>query len=95
MADENHGFAGSSLIFFFTMGGLIGAALATLYAPWEGRQTRVKVKELAEEVKNLANRYSTALKEKGSGFLEKGKEIEVEREEPLSSNLDIGTTQPE
>lgn len=76
MADETNGFARSSLAWSFTAGGIVGAALAILYAPSEGRQTREKIREVAEEVKGKTTQLSKNWREKASCFLEKRKEAE-------------------
>ena len=68
MGKENHGFTGSTAVFLFTLGGVIGAALGALFAPTEGRQIRTKVRELAGEVKGMSDRLSTELKEKASSL---------------------------
>lgn len=76
MADGSNGFIRSPLALSFTAGGLVGAALAILYAPSEGRQTREKIKELAEEAKEKTTQFSKNWKEKASCFLEKRKGVE-------------------
>jgi hypothetical protein len=75
MAEESNGFARSSLALFFTVGGIFGAALAILFAPSEGRQTRVKIKEFAEGVKEKTSQLSNNLREKTACLLEKRREV--------------------
>ncbi|HMK64192.1 MAG TPA: YtxH domain-containing protein [Thermodesulfobacteriota bacterium] len=71
MENESNGSKGSSLAVSFTAGGVIGAALALLYAPWEGRQARSKLKEIAGEVKEKANVYAVNLKGRASNLMGK------------------------
>jgi gas vesicle protein len=90
MAEENKGFAGSAVALSFILGGLVGAALAVLYAPWEGAQAREKLKELADEVKGKSGHLSEDWKEKATTFLEKGKEFVEQKKGILSSAFDAG-----
>ena len=99
MGNENHGFKGSAAVFFFTIGGLVGAAMGALFAPLEGRQTRTKVRELAEEVKDLTHRLSSGLKEKTSSLTTKAEAHKEERPTgaeiaPGTEEFDMRTTQP-
>jgi gas vesicle protein len=71
MGNEHNGSRGSSLAVSFTAGGVIGAALALLFAPWEGRQARSKLKEIANEVKEKTNAYAVNLKDRGSNLIGK------------------------
>lgn len=88
MADNNS--SGSSLVLSFILGGVVGAAVAILFAPWEGRQTREKIKDLADEMKDKTNQFSGEWKEKASGYLEKGKEFVEQKKSALSSAFDAG-----
>jgi gas vesicle protein len=71
MGSEHNGSRGSFLAVSFTAGGVIGAALALLYAPWEGRQARLKLKEVANGVKEKTNAYAVNLKDKASNLMGK------------------------
>ena len=44
MSNENNGFTGSAVVLSFILGGLVGAAMAILYAPWEGNSDPGKAK---------------------------------------------------
>jgi len=90
MAEESKGFAGSALVLSFILGGVVGAALAILYAPWEGRQTRGRIRDLAEDVKEKTTTLSGDWKEKASGFIEKGKEFVEQKRSALSTAFDAG-----
>ncbi len=93
MEEENNGFARSSLALSFTAGGIVGAALAILYAPSEGRQTREKIKEFAEEAKEKTTQFSKTWKEKASCFLEKRKEVEEPGAEAFPYGFDDPKTE--
>ncbi len=87
MAEESNGFTRSSLALFFAAGGIMGAALAILFAPSEGRQARVKIKEFAEEVKEKTSRLANELREKTSRMLEKKGEIQEATGEVTPSDI--------
>lgn len=89
MAEEK-GCSGSALVLSFILGGVVGAALAILYAPWEGDRTRGKLKDLAEEVKEKSGHLSEDWKEKAATFIEKGKEFVEQKRGILSSAFDAG-----
>ncbi len=59
--------------FAFFFGGLVGAAVALLLAPRAGKETRQKIKEMAEEAKEKTTQYAEEAKEKVTSTLEKGK----------------------
>lgn len=90
MAEENKGFAGSAVALSFILGGLVGAALAVLYAPWEGAQTRGKLKDFADDIKGKSGPLSEDWKEKAATFIEKGKEFVEQKRGMLSSAFDAG-----
>ena len=90
MAEENKGYAGSAVALSFFVGGLIGAALAILYAPWEGAQARSKLKDFTDEMKGKSGHLSEDWKEKAATFIEKGKEFVEQKRGMLSSAFDAG-----
>ena len=90
MAEDNKGFAGSAWALAFILGGVVGAAVAILYAPWEGTQTRGKLKDLTDEMKEKSGNLSEEWKEKAATFIEKGKEFVEQKRGMLSSAFDAG-----
>lgn len=90
MAEDMRENCGSSLILSFILGGVVGAAVAILFAPWEGRQTRNKIRDLAEEVKDKSGHLSEEWKDKASVYIEKGKEFVEQKKSALSSAFDAG-----
>jgi len=81
MREEECGYGSGSIFLSFLLGGLVGAGFALLLAPQSGRETRQKIKELSDDVKEKAMGYVGDVKEKitsgidkGKGFL-RGKEI--------------------
>jgi gas vesicle protein len=97
--ENKNGSGKGALAFLFTAGGLLGAATALLLAPREGRQTRGKLKELGEGIKEKSRRYSNDLREKTAGFLEKRKNAVSEEKkillaEPVSGQDEAGMEIP-
>jgi len=80
--DENmdkRGFDKGSLVASFLLGGIVGAGIAILLAPQSGRETREKIKELAETVK-----------EKIVSSVESAKDILVEKKSVLQAAVEAG-----
>jgi gas vesicle protein len=90
MSDDNKGFAGSAVVLSFILGGIVGAAMAVLYSPCEGTQTRGKLKDLTDEMKEKSGQLSEEWKEKAATFIEKGKEFVEQKRGILSSAFDAG-----
>jgi gas vesicle protein len=78
---EEKNYCAGSLLVSFLLGSLVGAGIALLIAPQTGRETRDKIKEYAESVKEKAaesvQKVKSALEEKKSvlsAAVEAGKE---------------------
>ena len=95
MEEENNGFAKSSLALSFTAGGIVGAALAILYAPSEGRQTREKIKELAEEAKEKTNQFQKRGKKRPPASWKKEKRLKNRERKPFPMVLTTRRTNPQ
>jgi len=54
-------------------GGLIGAAIALLYAPKSGKELRADIKNKAGEIADEAEQYLTAAKHKAVDIINEGK----------------------
>lgn len=59
MSDRDSG----SHLFSFVLGGLIGIAVGLLYAPRPGEQTRQKLKETIDELKNKYENFKQKVDE--------------------------------
>jgi gas vesicle protein len=82
--NDSHGFLA------FIIGGLVGAGITLLMAPWSGRETREKLKGTTEDVKGKAEDYYSQAIERLTTAVEKGKEV-LERERfNLKSAIDAG-----
>jgi len=57
---------GATVLLSFLVGGIVGAGLALLFAPYSGRKMRGKIVDMAEDVKDYAADYTKKLKDKVS-----------------------------
>jgi gas vesicle protein len=53
---------GLGLLVAFTLGGLVGAGIALLYAPQSGEKTRRKILDAVEEAKEEITEYAERVK---------------------------------
>jgi gas vesicle protein len=66
---ENRGSSVPDIIFSFLIGGVVGTALGILFAPASGRETREKIKDTAEKVKDgVIEGYDTVTDRTREGF---------------------------
>jgi gas vesicle protein len=96
MSDE-HGAGASGIILSFLLGGLAGAALAVLFAPRSGEETREmleeKLKESAERGRRLRDRAVSKGRETledAADYLEKQKESLEKRRDRLAAAVEAG-----
>jgi gas vesicle protein len=90
MGNEGRGQSAGSLIFAFFMGGLVGAGVALALAPQPGKETRQKIKDLAEDAQEKAAKYAEQVKSQVTSTVEKGKEIFEEKKSLLTTALEAG-----
>lgn len=90
MKHEEGGCSVSPLFFSFFLGGLIGAGIALLLAPKAGKETRERIKELAEEAKEKAGEYIEEVKGKVTSAVEKGKEVLEEKKSIITTAIEAG-----
>ena len=88
MRDE--GYSSGSVLLSFLLGGVVGAGLALLFAPQSGRETRQKIKDLTDEVKDKTTEYVKQAKEKAASFIDDGKEYYGEKKSILKSAVEAG-----
>ncbi len=55
---------GAAVLISFLVGGIVGAGLALLFAPYSGRKMRGKISDVAEDVRDYASDYTRKLKDK-------------------------------
>ena len=90
MRHDEEGYCGGSLLFSFLLGGLVGAGVALLFAPKSGRETREKIKELAEDVKERAECYVDQAKGKVTSTVGKGKDFFMEKKSIITTAVEAG-----
>jgi len=57
---------GAAVLMSFLVGGIVGAGLALLFAPYSGRKMRGRIADMAEDVSDYAGDYAKKLKDKVS-----------------------------
>jgi gas vesicle protein len=95
MSDDNNSTSG--IILSFMLGGLTGAALAILFAPRSGRETRELLGEKFREGADRSREVRDKVVDKGreildqaSDFVDKGKESLSTRKERLAAAIEAG-----
>ena len=87
---KNDGYSSGSVLLSFLLGGVVGAGLALLFAPQSGRETRQKIKDLADDVKEKSAEYVNQAKEKATSLVEEGKGYYDEKKSILKSAVEAG-----
>ncbi len=87
---EECGYGTGGILLSFLLGGLVGAGFALLMAPQSGRETRQKIKDLSDDVKEKAMGYAGDVKEKVTSTIDKGKEMYEEKKSIITSAIDAG-----
>ncbi len=79
-----------SIFLSFLLGGIVGAGFALLFAPKSGSETRQRVKDFAEDVKDKAKNYVEDVKGKVAAGLDKGKEFYEEKKSVITTAIEAG-----
>ena len=87
---KDDGYGSGSVLLSFLLGGVVGAGLALLFAPQSGRETRQKIKDLADDVKEKSAEYVNQAKEKATSLVEEGKGYYDEKKSILKSAVEAG-----
>ena len=87
---KDDGYSSGSVLLSFLLGGVVGAGLALLFAPQSGRETRQKIKDLADDVKEKSAEYVNQAKEKAASLVEEGKGYYDEKKSILKSAVEAG-----
>lgn len=88
MRDE--GYSSGSMLLSFLLGGIVGAGLALLLAPQSGQETRQKIRDLAEDVKDKATGYVDQTKQMVTSYVDKGKGLYDEKKSLVTSAIEAG-----
>ena len=92
---KEEGYSSGSMFLSFLLGGVVGAGLALLLAPQSGSETRKKILELAEDVKEKTTGYVDQAKETVTSYVDKGKDLYEEKKSLVTSAIDAGKLPPE
>lgn len=87
---EGDGFSSGSVLMSFLLGGIVGAGLALLLAPQSGEETRKKIKEFADEVKDKTAGLVDQTKHKVTDFVDEGKGLIEEKKSIFKAAVDAG-----
>ncbi len=101
MEDERSGVKMSQQLFMIALGGLVGAALALLYAPASGENTRQYLRMQTEQARRRANDITGRVKksieqliddvkETTDEIIEEGVELTREKKAELLAAIDAG-----
>ncbi|MDI6801323.1 MAG: YtxH domain-containing protein [Thermodesulfovibrionales bacterium] len=90
MRNDESGFSAGSVLLSFLLGGMVGAGLALLLAPQSGQETRKKIREFADDVRDKATDYVGHAKEKVTSVVEKGKDVFEEKKSAVTAAFEAG-----
>jgi gas vesicle protein len=97
MSSEERGAGTSGVLLSFLLGALSGAALAILFAPRSGRETREILGEKLRETADRSRRLGEQALEKGreaaedaSGYLERQRDALEKRRDRLAAAVEAG-----
>lgn len=76
---DDDGYGAGSVLLSFLLGGAVGAGLALLLAPQSGPETRRKIKDFAEDMKDRVG-----------STIEKGKDLFEQKKSVIASAIDAG-----
>ncbi len=88
MKDE--GYSSGSMLVSFLLGGIVGAGLALLLAPQSGEETRKKIRDFADDVKDRTTDYVEKAKGKITSYVDDGKGLYEEKKSIVKSAIEAG-----
>lgn len=87
---REEGYSSGSMLFSFLLGGIVGAGLALLVAPQSGKETRQKIRDLADDVKERSTEYADKAKDKFSSVVDDSKGYYEEKKSLVKSAIEAG-----
>ncbi|MDA8388106.1 MAG: YtxH domain-containing protein [Nitrospiraceae bacterium] len=88
--NDASGRSGGKVFLAFTLGALVGAAAAVLFAPASGEETRKRIKDFTEDVTGKAGGYVSDAKKRVNDGLSRGKEAISDRKNMIKSAIEAG-----
>ncbi|MDY0384618.1 MAG: YtxH domain-containing protein [Geobacter sp.] len=90
MAHNDNGVSTGTVIVSFLAGAALGSALALLYAPKSGRETREQIADLADDAVEKIKEYTKEAQTKLVSAFEEGQEAIREKKSILASAIEAG-----
>jgi gas vesicle protein len=101
MRHDDYGYSAGSVFLAFLLGGAVGAGVALLLAPQSGVETRRKIREFTDEVKDKATDYVEQAKDTANTYygqaretvvttVDKAKHVVDEQKSAIVSAIDAG-----
>lgn len=87
---EEGGYGNGSILLSFLLGGLVGAGIALLLAPQSGRETRQKIRDFTDDIREKAVDYAGNIKEKVTSSIDKGKDFIHDKKSMISTAIEAG-----
>lgn len=87
---EDSGYSTGSIFLSFLLGGIVGAGLALLLAPQSGRETRRRIKEFSDDVRDRVGEQVDTAKEKAASAYESGKDFLEEKKSAMATAIEAG-----
>lgn len=90
MSHHDDGNSAGMVLLSFLLGGMVGAGVALLLAPKSGRETRQRIMDLADDVRDRAEDYYEHTKSGVSSTLDKGKDFFQEKKSIITTAVEAG-----
>lgn len=87
---REEGYSSGSLLLSFLLGGIVGAGLALLAAPQSGKETRQKIRDFSDDVKERSTDYLDKAKGRFSSAVDDSKGYYEEKKSLVKSAIDAG-----
>ncbi len=88
-SQHSHSSAGS-IMFSFLLGGIVGAGLALLLAPQSGSETRRKITEASDDLRQKADELVKQARSSVESAFDKGRDTFEEKKAAVSSAFEAG-----
>ena len=87
---KEEGYGSGAVLMSFLLGGIVGAGLALLLAPQSGEETRKKIREFADDVKDKTAGLVDEAKHKVTDIVDDGKGFYEEKKSVFKAAVDAG-----
>jgi len=87
---DNNGHSAGTVFLSFLLGGIVGAGLAMLLAPQSGSETRKRIREFADDIKEKAEDYVEHIKKGITSTVEEGKDFYEEKKSAIAAAVEAG-----